>query len=136
MMPAKVVVLGMVVLVAVAGQNRAGGGAALFGRPAWSPARPSWPRSLSRSLCTALGIIICMNVRESFSRTKPGTMKSLVGLYVGRRPKQLWHLLFMVPGREPCIHTTSLTVNNVTPLFPPMAAAFGSRTLVSASRTR
>ena len=43
MMPAKVVVLGMVVLVAVAGRNRAGGGAALFGRPAWSPARPSWP---------------------------------------------------------------------------------------------
>ena len=40
---AKVVVLGMVVLVAVAGRNRAGGGAALFGRPAWSPARPSWP---------------------------------------------------------------------------------------------
>ena len=32
MMPAKVVVLGMVVLVAVACRNRAGGGAALFGR--------------------------------------------------------------------------------------------------------
>ena len=57
MMPAKVVVLGMVVLVAVAGRNRAGGGAALFGRPLALLGRPRGrpgPRSLSRSL---LGIM-------------------------------------------------------------------------------